>query len=100
MSSSDPANSRTLFRLPSTLDLRAAKPLKESLSPYLSHGRPITIDAGDVTRMSTACAQVLVSFAVTAKKHSMPVSFSPASPVFTQALALLGLSAFIEETRQ
>jgi chemotaxis protein CheX len=100
MNGTDPKTSHAAFRLPPLLDLRAAKPLKESLSPFLVRGQPLAIDASAVTKMSTACAQVLVSFAIIAKKYAMPVSFHSASPIFTQALVLLGLSAFFEETRQ
>ncbi|MDP8998447.1 MAG: STAS domain-containing protein [Pseudomonadota bacterium] len=79
------------------LDLRAAKPLKDQLMPLLGKSGHLYIEAGEVTKVSTACVQVLVAFVIAARNAAQPLSFSTKSPAFSQSFALLGLSEFIEE---
>jgi anti-anti-sigma regulatory factor len=81
------------------MDLRAAKPLKENLTQLLHNNRSIVIDASSVTKMSTACAQVTAAFIFAARKISIPVKIAQASPIFAQAMTLLGLSTVLEEVR-
>jgi anti-anti-sigma regulatory factor len=80
------------------LDLRAAKPLKDQLMALLGKTGHLSIEAGEVTKVSTACVQVLVAFVIAARNAAQPISFSNKSPALSQSFALLGLSEFIEES--
>jgi len=53
-------NYRTLVvRLPETLDLNAAEPLRQALVEH--RGRPLVLDGSQVSRLGGLCLQVLVS---------------------------------------
>jgi anti-anti-sigma regulatory factor len=95
-----PTIGATAIKLPAQLDLRAATSLKESLLPFLVAGQAVAIDASEVKQVSTACAQILASFVLSAKRSSISVSLLAASAQFTQAMCLLGLSSVLGEPSQ
>lgn len=76
---------------PSSLDLRATKPLKVALGEALERTLPIVIDVGAVERLSTTCAQLLVAFELAARSAGVAVTFRRPSTAFTTALDSLGL---------
>lgn len=86
---------RLSLALDPVLDLRAAGPLKEVLQQGLSREIPLLIDAGAVTRMSTACVQVLTAFVLETQKTGVPLALKNSSPVFDSAFVNLGLAGIL-----
>lgn len=87
----DISDGRQHLGFPPSLDLKATKPLKHALGQALERGLPIVIDAGDVERLSTTCAQVLVAFETAARKADTAVTFRRPSAAFFAAFEILGL---------
>ena len=83
--------------LDQVLDLRAAAGLKERLLQLLGEGRPLTIDASRVARISTACIQVIIAFVIAARHAGLPLTIAPTSTAFDAAFAGLGLDGVISE---
>lgn len=81
-----------LVRLPLVLDLTQAQNLRDTMVARLSGGR-LVLDASAVERMSTPCAQVLLSAGRAADLASSSYQIINASEVFRTALADLGLEA-------
>ena len=81
--------------LPSSLDLRATKPLKSALGQALERMLPIVIDLGSVERVSTTCAQVLVAFETAAQRADLAVTFRRPSAAFSAAFQSLGLGSVV-----
>lgn len=86
---------RLSLALDPVLDLRAAALLKDTLQQGLDCGNPLTIDAGAVTRMSTACVQVLSAFVLAAQKAGRPLSLKNSSTAFDVAFNDLGLAGVL-----
>lgn len=86
---------RLSLALDPVLDLRAAAPLKETLQQGLGHSNPLMIDAGAVTRMSTACVQVLTAFVLETQKAGRPLTLKNSSPAFDAAFNDLGLASVL-----
>lgn len=74
------------------LDLRAAGPLKSTLQQGLGRGLPLAIDASAVSRMSTACVQVLTAAVLETQKSGTALNLKKSSPVFDAAFVNLGLA--------
>jgi len=91
----DALTERLSLALDPVLDLRAAAPLKDTLQQGLAHSNPLTIDAGAVTRMSTASVQVLTAFVLEAQKAGRPLALKNSSPVFDAAFNDLGLAGVL-----
>lgn len=91
----DASIERLSMALDSVLDLRAAVPLKEALQQGLGRKIPLMIDAGAVTRISTACVQLLTAFAIETQKTGIPLSFKNPSAAFDAAFANLGLAGVL-----
>jgi anti-anti-sigma regulatory factor len=85
--------------LEAALDLRAAVPLREILLQGLGQNKNLSIDAGGVKKMSTACVQVLTAFIIDAKKAGLGLMISMSSQAFDDAFAGLGLSHILESTK-
>lgn len=82
-------------RLEPILDLKAAAGLKESLLRMLSGGQPLVIDASQVTRISTACIQLIAAMLIAAREAGIPVTVEPTSPVFVSGFTGLGLNSVV-----
>ena len=80
--------------LPDLLDLTAAEPLCRMLRDRLGDG-DLTMDGARVARISTPCLQVLVAAAATARARGIGFRLRHASPVLTEAVADLGLTAVL-----
>lgn len=77
--------------LDAALDLLAAVPLKERLAAEADRGGRVELDASMVERLSTPCAQILISAARTLAERGDPLVLTGASEAFTVAIADLGL---------
>jgi chemotaxis protein CheX len=78
--------------LPQVLDLTQAQNLRDSMTALLGDGA-LVLDASDVERMSTPCAQVLLATGRAADLAGSPFQIINTSDVFRSALADLGLQA-------
>jgi chemotaxis protein CheX len=83
--------------LPSVLDLLAADALRSRLVAAVGDRVPFVVAAGDVVRMSTPCAQVLLAAARTAETAGISVRIDNASEDFIDALDDLGLRGTFEK---
>jgi len=86
----------TDLALAAILDLRAAKALKDMLAAGLSGPGPVRIDAGAVTRLSTAAIQVLAAFLAAMGRAKRRVTIVKPSPAFVAGFEILGLSSLIQ----
>lgn len=96
MSLSHPSEKGISLSLDAVLDMRAAVALKGALQQGLEQKRSLIIDASAVSRMSTACVQVLTAFILETRKTNQPLVFSKVSPVFQGAFSSLGLGEILE----
>jgi anti-anti-sigma regulatory factor len=90
---------RLSLSLDACLDMRAAAALKSELLQGLAMAKPLLIDAGAVSRMSTACVQVLTAFIFAARKAGTPLTIKNPSSVFETAFANLGLGDVLGSTK-
>ncbi len=81
------------------LDMRVATPLKDMLLQGLAQKRNLIIDASAVSRMSTACVQVLAAFILETQKTNTSLVISRMSPVFESAFTNLGLGGILEAVK-
>jgi|GEM_PF-1439198 len=91
----DASTERLSLSLDPVLDLRAAGSLKETLQQGLGRDNPLMIDAGAVTRMSTACVQVLTAFVLETQRTGRPLTLKDSSAVFDAAFISLGLAGVL-----
>ena len=75
--------------LPPALDITQAHRLRDNILALLGQ-QSISLDASDVERMSTPCAQVLLAAGRSAAAGGVPYRILNASAVFRSALADLG----------
>lgn len=78
------------LRLPAVLDLAAARELLELVRNALSYGA-CSLNAGDVQRLSTPCAQVLFAAGVESERLKRPLRIINPSEAFETAINDLGL---------
>ena len=78
------------YSVPATLDLTAARDLRERLIPMLS-GSGVVLDMSAVDRMSTPCLQVLLAAGRAADTAEVSFQIVDASDAFRSAVADLGL---------
>lgn len=76
--------------LPAILDLTQAQKLRDTMLHALDGG-PVTLDAGEVDRMSTPCIQVILAAGRAAEAENIPFKIRNATLVFQKAFADLGL---------
>ena len=89
--STDTANAtENTIELVQTLDLTAAKPLKDALQA--ARGGAITINAAAVDRIGGQCLQVLLSAAKTWSTEGHGFEITEPSEKFTSGLEIFGLS--------
>ncbi len=77
--------------LPAECTLADAETLKLRLASLLRSVKPVTIDVRAVRRIDTASLQLLTAFARDRRLSELPVRMSGESPVFDEAVRLLGL---------
>ena len=83
--------------LPEILDLSAAESLKAALSAALSDGKPFTLDAERVERLSTPCLQVLLSAERAMKEADIPFSLANPSDAFIDTFNDLGVFSHLKQ---
>lgn len=76
------------MRLPETLDLNAAEPLRQALVEH--RGRPLVLDGSQVDRLGGLCLQVLVSAHKTWAEDGQEFRLENSSDELRQKLALFG----------
>jgi len=76
------------------LDLAAAAALKEELAQLRGH--PAVIDASNVQRLGTQCAQVLLSARRTWLAESQIFEIKDASEAFSEGLNRLGVHEMLQ----
>lgn len=74
--------------LPPVLDLQAAEPLRAELIAL--RGRPLTLDASQVTRLGGLCLQVLMSARKIWAEDGVNLTVDQPSSVFSEQLAAFG----------
>ncbi|MDX5330705.1 MAG: STAS domain-containing protein [Caulobacteraceae bacterium] len=70
------------------LDLQAAEPLRAELLAL--RGRPLRVDASQVSRMGGLCLQVLLSARLSWAEDGLPLSVESPSESFLEQLAAFG----------
>ncbi|MDO8902388.1 MAG: STAS domain-containing protein [Phenylobacterium sp.] len=70
------------------LDLQAAEPLRAELMAL--RGRPLQVDASQVSRIGGLCLQVLLSARMTWAEDGLPLRVEQASDGFLEQLAAFG----------
>lgn len=94
------ASTETLsLSLDPVLDLRAAAPLKIQFQQILGRGLPLAIDASAVSRMSTACVQVIAAAVLETQKGGKAPVLKKSSPVFDAAFVNLGLADILNSIK-
>ena len=84
------------MELAAILDLRSVKALKDALAAGLGGPGAVRIDAGAVTRISTAAIQVIVAFLAAMSQAKRRVTIVKPSPAFFAGFETLGLSSLIQ----
>lgn len=74
--------------LPPVLDLQAAEPLRAELMAL--RGRPLTVDASQVTRLGGLCLQVLMSAQKIWAEDGLSLRVDQPSSGFSEQLAAFG----------
>jgi ABC-type transporter Mla MlaB component len=87
--------SKTL-RLDAQCTIAQASAVKARLARLLGHPASVTLDAGSVERIDTACLQLLAAFFRDRRAAERPVAWSKASAELLESARLLGLSAVLE----
>jgi len=87
---SEPETAGGRYSVPATLDLTAARDLRERLGAMLS-GDGVVLDMSAVERMSTPCMQVLLAVGRSAGATKVSFQIVDASDAFRGAVADLGL---------
>lgn len=83
--------------LPSVLDLRAAEPLKTVFEEAIAGGRPLTVDAEAVDRLSTPCIQVLIAAEAGMKATKQPFKLAKPSDAFIENFNDLGIYSLLSK---
>lgn len=89
-SASAPSTADGRYSPPATLDLTAARDLRERLTTMLA-GSGVALDMSAVERMSTPCMQVLLAAGRSADAAKVSFQIVDASDAFRAAVADLGL---------
>ena len=88
---------KTYCNLGTSLDLRAATPLKAAMLRALDKQQPLTLDASSVERLSTACIQLLVACGLAFKTAGHALVIDAPTEMFSEAFADLGLQLELQQ---
>jgi chemotaxis protein CheX len=91
------AGSGCIVHLGSTLDLRAAVPLRDALLGIEPSVSPVRINAESVTQITTPCIQVLLSAQRSLEADSRQLVLDSASDSFVKTFADLGLFSVVAQ---
>lgn len=78
--------------LPAVLDLQAAEPLRAELMSL--RGKPLTIDASQVSRLGGLCLQVLMAASKLWAEDGLGLAINQPSSTFTEHLIAFGTPKF------
>jgi anti-anti-sigma regulatory factor len=81
--------------LPPVLDLACAEDLHQKLQEACAQDGPVTLNGAAVERVSTACLQLLVAAAISARARGLAFALHAPSPVLRAAVEDLGLAPFL-----
>ena len=88
----------THVKLEAALGIADARALCRKLGAALAAATPVVMDASRVERLDAAVMQVLTGFCRAARERSLTLTWQNASPIFQQAVRLLGLESIFEMT--
>lgn len=83
--------------LPTSLDIRGAKALKDQLSGLYEEGRPCILDAHAIEKTSTVALQLLTAFFAATAKAGIQARLSRPSAAFTSAATDIGLAGALKQ---
>lgn len=83
--------------LPAVLDLCAAEPLKAAFDKALAGGRPLTVDAEGVERLSTPCIQILIAAEAGMRAAELPFKLAKPSDAFIDTFSDLGVFSLLKQ---
>lgn len=83
--------------LPEILDFSAAESLKVALQKALDVGKPFTLYAENVTRLSTPCLQVLLAAERAMKAADQPFKLAKPSDAFIDTFNDLGVYSHLKQ---
>jgi len=82
--------------LPASCTIKEAQSLKAHLLAQLELPGPCEIEGGDVQQADTAGVQLVLAFALECLERNLPYSWKSRSPVFEEAVRVLGVGALLE----
>lgn len=85
------SESDSCFKLPSVLDINYAPTFYENLKEFLNLDSEICLEASEVSRLTTPCIQILLSFFETLKSRGANVKVLNPSESFCKSITDLGL---------
>ena len=83
--------------LPGVLDFSTAESLKAVLQEALDAGKPLTLDAGEVARLSAPCMQVLITAERAMKSAEVPFTLANPSDAFVDTFNDLGVFSHLKQ---
>jgi len=83
------------LELPAECTARNAAELKAAMLDQVGTPAPVNIAVGAVERIDTSCLQLLVAFVRERDRNNLPVAWHGSSRSFSDAAALLGLTALL-----
>ncbi len=88
---------RASLRLPATVDLTTATALKQQLEQALAAGSGVTLDGGDVVRVTSPGLQVLASAALSFRRAGGPgMIFDTMSDALSDTIEALALTSLFD----
>jgi hypothetical protein len=82
--------------LPVSCTIKEAETLKAHLLEQLERPGPCEIEGGNVQHVDTAGVQLVLAFALECLERNVPYSWKSRSPVFEDAVRILGVGALLE----
>jgi len=82
----------TPLNLPADLGIESACTLHQQLAVLLHHSALVHVDASTISRIHSACIQVLCAWVRARDKHGYKTVIGPVSPVLSQAAHVLGVA--------
>lgn len=73
------------------LGIETSGDLKQQLTPYVSQGGPLRVDASQIGRVHTASIQLLCAFVKARRQAGHATTFHNSTDVFRDAVRLLGV---------
>lgn len=78
-------------------DISHAENLHQQLKDHVVKAQALTVDASEVSRLTTPCVQLLLAALASQKKSGHQMSVTNPSEAFTEAFILMGLQNQLSE---